>query len=326
MDTNEILTQDEIDALLSRVEDGSVPVASDRHSSDSRSVKLVDFSNQNQLLSTGIPILNVAYERFSLNFRESVFNTLRCTNSVEFTGTRIVSFVDYLNSMSLPSYISFIHLKPMRGLALAVFDANIICAAVDRFFGGGVSHEVSSNKRSFTPAETRMGNMLLQKAFADLKSAWQSLLPIEPELVQTETNPDFAHLLNPSEPLMLNTFEIAFDNGAGKFQLAIPHTMIEPFRDRMVSSYQTDPTEISGGWTPVIMEEMKSATMSVSSTLGKAQLTVKEILDLLPGDVIPLTVPDKVTLYAEGVPVFIGEFGAYNGKNAVKVTGKAPRP
>lgn len=325
METKEILTQEEIDALLSGVEAGAVAV-SKGGSKDSPAAVRVDFSNQNQLLNTGIPILNVAYERFSLNFCESIFNALRCSNTVEFTGTRMISFVDYLNSMELPTFINFINLPPMRGLAIAVFDADLICTAVDRFFGGALNQEINSTKRSFTPAEFRMGNMLLQRAFIDLKNAWQALLPIEPELVQTEINPDFAHLLNPSEPLMLNTFDISLNGSEGKFQLAIPHTMIEPFRDRLISTYRSDATEISGAWTPVIMEEMKSATVRARSVLGRAQLTVREILDLCPGDVIALDVPEKITLYAEDIPIFKGDFGAYNGKNAIKITGKVARP
>ncbi|PCH53148.1 MAG: flagellar motor switch protein FliM [Cellvibrionales bacterium] len=325
METNEVLTQGEIDALLSGVEDSSVPTETGTYQNPGE-VQLVDFSNQSQLLNSGIPALNVAHERFALDFCESISNTMRCASTVEFAGTHVVSFIDYLNSMELPTYINFINLKPMSGLALAVFDANLIGALVDRFFGGGISYEeATSSKRDFTPAEKRMGNMLLQSAFTDLVAAWQSLLPLEPELVQTETNPDFAHLLNPSEPLMLNTFDIKFDNGGGKFQLAIPHTMIEPLQDRLVSVYKPDTPAINGAWAPIIVEEIKSATMQVASILGQAELTVKEILDLTPGDVIPLEVKDKVTLYAEGIPVFMGEFGASNGKNAIKVTSKVTR-
>lgn len=324
METNEILTQQEIDALLSSVEDDFAPTGNNTETNN-LDVKRVDFSNQNKLLSTGIPVLNVAHERFSLNFCESISNAMRCAIKVEFAGTQVVSFIDYLNSMELPTYINFIELKPMTGLALAVVDSNLIGMVVDRFFGGGTNYESSNNKRDFTPSEMRMGSMLVENAFTDLKTAWQALLPLEPVLVQTETNPDFAHLLNPSEPLMLNTFEVHFENGSGKFQLAIPHTMIEPLNDRFMSTYEVDNSELSGAWTPIIMEEIKLATMEVTSLLGKADLTVKELLNLTQGDVIPLDVPEKHTLYAEGIPVLEGTFGAHKGKNSIKVTGKVTR-
>ena len=324
METNEILTQEEIDALLSSVEDSPEPVENNADTKY-KDVKRVDFSNHNKLLNSGVPVLNTAHERFSLQFCESISNTMHCASKVEFKGTQVISFIDYLNSMDLPTYINFIKLKPMVGLALAVVDSDLIGMMVNRFFGGSTNHEASKNKRDFTPSETRMGSMLLGSAFADLKTAWQALLAMEPELVQTETNPDFAHILNPSEPLMLNTFEVQFDNNCGTFQLAIPHTMIEPLNDQFASSYEVDNSEISGAWTPIIMEEMKLATMEVTSVLGKADLTVKDMLDLAPGDVIPLDVPEKHTVYAEGVPVLMGTFGAYNGKNSIKVTSKVSR-
>ncbi len=216
MDTNEILTQDEIDALLSSVEDSSTPVGNDPITNQ-KNVELVDFSNQNKLLNTGIPVLNVAHERFALNFCESISNSMRCSATVEFAGTQVISFIDYLNSMELPTYINFINLKPMVGLAMAVVDTDLIGVVVDRFFGGGTDYNSTSKRRDFTRSETRMGNMLIENAFTDLTSAWQSLLAIEPALIQTETNPDFAHLLSPTEPLMLNTFEVSFENRGGKF-------------------------------------------------------------------------------------------------------------
>ncbi len=321
MSTKEILSQEEIDALLSSVEEGAVPV-SNSGAASSGEAQRVDFSNQNLLLSTGIPALNVAYERFSEHFCDSVFNTLRCNCEVNFAGTRVTSFVDYLNGMETPTFINYVHLKPMAGLAMAVFDLSFVRGAVDRFYGGSIGSPASEQKTAPSHAEIRMGKMLLAKAFADLQRSMSSVLAIEAELVQSETNPDFAHLLNPSEPLMLNTFEVRFDNTEGQFQLAIPHTMIEPYRERLVNTYRMEAPTTNNPWAPIIVDEVQSAEVSLSSILGEAQLTVREILDLNPGDVIPLKVADAVTLYAEGIPVFSGTFGNYNGKQAVKVIRK----
>ena len=324
MKSKEILTQEEIDALLSTVEDnGARP---DQHATrENSNVKLFDFTNQNALINTGIPSLNVAHERFALGFSDSIANDIRSSNSVEFTGTRVVSFVDYLNSLEKPSYINLINLSPMKGMALAVIDKNLVGLVVDLFYGGGTSTADTKAKRDFTPAEGRIGDLLIRNAFSNLRKAWQSIIPLNPELVRVESNPDFAHVLNPSEPLMLASFAVSFEAGSGLFQLAIPHVMIEPIYEQLAALPQFDKQDIKGTWASVLMEEIKGAYVEVSSELGYAELSFKDILKLKPGDVIPLDVAEELTLFAEGVPILKGTFGASNGKNSLKITGKARR-
>ena len=324
METKEILTQEEIDALLTSVEDNG-PAPADTSRKDTRDIKLFDFTNQNALINTGIPALNVAHERFALGFSESITNDIRSSNSVEFTGTRVISFIDYLNSLELPTYINFINLSPMKGLALAVIDAKLIGTVVDLFFGGGASGVGGKHKRDFTPSEARIGDLLIKNVFSNLQKAWQSIISLSPELIRIESNPDFAHILNPTEPLMLASFEVIFEEGGGMFQLAIPHTMIEPIYEQLAALPQLDRQEIKGTWASILMEEIKAAYIEVSSELGQAELSFKEILKLAPGDVIPLDVPEELTLFAESVPILKGTFGDSNGKNALKITGKANR-
>ena len=329
-ESEEVLTQEEIDALLTSVEDDD---ASAESGGDSGTivpgighVRTFDFSRQGQSLSAGLPLLNVIHERFALQFCESIFNTLRCSNNVKFAGARGVSFIDYLQTLELPTHINFINLKPLKGIALAVFDNNLITNATSSFFGGSMKKELVADKQDFTPSEMRLGNMLLQRVMSDLKTSWKADIEVHPEAKQTETNPDFAQLMNPAEQLLVNRFDIIFEGTQGVFELAMPMAMIEPYRDQFSVTYQSEKREDQGTWAPVIIDELKTTTVELSSTLGTAQLSLGEILKLEKGDIIPMEVSDTVTLYAEGVPIFDGEFGAFNDKNAIKIRNKKHRP
>lgn len=329
-DTEEVLTQEEIDALLTSVdEDGTAFPGSGGAETiipGLGAVRTFDFSRQSQSLSAGLPLLNVIHERFALQLCESVFNALRCSNTVKFSGARSTSFIDYLNTLDLPSHISFITMKPMAGLALAVLDNNLITNALSSFFGGEMKQDTPINKKNFTPAEMRIGNMLLKNIISDLQSTWKTDIEISPEIRQTETNPDFAQLMNPSEQLLVNRFELIFEGTQGVFELAMPMAMIEPYRDQLSVTYQSQARESQGTWAPVIIDELKNTFTSLSSILGTAQLSLNDILNLAAGDVIPLDVKETVTLYAEGIPVFDGEYGVHNDKNAIKIIRKKNRP
>ena len=328
--TEEVLTHEEIDALLTSVEDDGGNGGS---STDSGTivpgvghVRTFDFSRQGQSLSAGLPLLNVVHERFSLQFCESIFNTLRCSNNVKFAGARGASFIDYLHTLELPTHINFINLAPMKGIALAVFDNNLITNATSSFFGGSMKKELAADKQDFTPSEMRIGNILLQAVMNDLQVSWKADIDIHPEARQTETNPDFAQLMNPAEQLLVNRFEIIFEGTEGIFELVMPMAMIEPYREQFSVTYQSESREDQGTWAPVIIDELKTTSVELSSTLGTAQLSLGQILKLDTGDIIPLQVKDTVTLYAEGVPIFDGEYGAFNEKNAIKIRNKKHRP
>ena len=326
----EVLTQEEIDALLTSVEDDDV---SGDPSADSGTivpgighVRTFDFSRQGQSLSAGLPLLNVIHERFALQFCESIFNTLRCSNNVKFAGARGASFIDYLHTLELPTHINFINLSPMKGIALAVFDNNLIANATSSFFGGSMKKELAADKPDFTPSEMRIGNMLLQRVMEDLQLSWKADIEVHPAAKQTETNPDFAQLMNPAEQLLVNRFDIVFEGTQGIFELAMPMAMIEPYREQLSVTYQSEKREDQGTWAPVIIDELKSTSIELSSTLGTAQLSLGEVLKLDRGDIIPMEVSDTVTLYAGGVPIFDGEYGAFNDKNAIKIRNKKHRP
>ncbi|MBQ0720146.1 MAG: flagellar motor switch protein FliM [Gammaproteobacteria bacterium] len=326
-DSEEVLTQEEIDALLTSVEDD------DGSEADSGTivpgighVRAFDFSRQGQSLSAGLPLLNVIHERFALQLCESIFNTLRCSNNVKFVGARGASFTDYLHTLELPTHINFINLKPLKGIALAVFDNNLITNATSSFFGGSMKQEVAAEKQDFTPSEMRIGNMLLQRVMSDLQVSWKADIEVHPETRQTETNPDFAQLMNPAEQLLVNRFDIVFEGTQGIFELAMPMAMIEPYREQFSVTYQAEKREDQGTWAPVIIDELKATSVELSSTLGTAQLSLGEVLKLNAGDIIPMEMSDTVTLYAEGVPIFDGEYGAFNDNNAIKIRNKKHRP
>ena len=329
-EAKDVLTQEEIDALLTSVEDddgnSEAGAGSGAIVPGVGHVRTFDFSRQGQSLSSDLPLLNVIHERFALQFCESVFNTLRCSNNVKFVGVRGTSFIDYLHTLDLPTHINFINLSPMKGIALAVFDKGLITNATSSFFGGSMKKELVADKEDFTTSEMRIGNMLLQRVMNDLQVSWKADIEVHPEKKQTEINPDFAQLMNPSEQLLVSRFEIIFEGTQGTFELAMPMAMIEPYREQLSVTYQAEKRDDQGTWAPVIIDELKTTSIKLSSILGTAQLTLGEIIKLDTGDIIPLDMGETVTLYAEGVPIFDGEYGAFNDKNAIKIRNKKHRP
>ncbi len=325
MATENLLSQEEIDALLSSVATGEIDAGRGVNTGNTR-VRAFDFTAQNQLAGGRLPRLALLNERFSATFSATLLNTIKRPSQVVVRNLSMESFSDYLQGIAVPASINFISVKPLRGEALVVLDSALLYAVVDNFYGGKGTLAAPIERTEFTQAEIRMAQMLLRHLFVDMGEAWSAVIALEFDVVRTEINPDFANKLSPNEQMVVSTFDIDFDGVGGALQVAFPYTMIEPIRDRLDTHHQDDDHTVDEHWRAVLEEELTFAEVTLSSTLARTQLTLGELLMLDKGDVIAIDVRDTVTLCAEGVPVFHGEFGAYKGKNAIKIRDRALRP
>ena len=313
----EILNQDEIDALLRGVDDGAVPTAPPPQNPGG--VLAYDLATQVRLVRGRMPTLEMINDRFARQFRIGLFNMLRRTPEISVAPVRVQKFSEYTQKLQLPSSLNLIKLNPLRGTALLMLDATLVFSIVDNFFGGNGRH-AKIEGREFTMTETRIIQMVLRQAFADLAEAWNIVTSINLEYLNSEINPHFANIVSPSELVVVSSFKIDLEGGGGELHLTMPYAMIEPIRDQLDSGVQSDRMERNDSWTQSLREEIEEAEVDIVPVLGKSSLSVGRLVDLKPGDVIPCDFDGNVTLYAEGVPVLRGSYGASRGQQAVKVT------
>jgi len=164
--------------------------------------------------------------------------------------------------------------------------------------------------------------MVLDIAFKDLIQAWKPVLDLQFDCQGSEVNPHFANIVSPTEVVVVNTFRIELDGGGGDLHVTMPYSMVEPIRDLLDAGVQSDRNDRDERWTRAIREEMKEARVELCSTLAHATLSLRDLNELKAGDVIPIDLPDMITLEAENTPVFRGKYGVYNGSRAIKVTQK----
>jgi len=155
--------------------------------------------------------------------------------------------------------------------------------------------------------------------FVDLKEAWSPVMKLEFEKQNSEVNPQFANIVSPSEVVVVNTFHVEIEGGGGDFHITMPYSMLEPIREVLDAGVQSDRDDTDDRWAESLREEVNSSMVDLSCTLAETEINLREILEMKPGDVIPVDVPDLVTVNAEGVPVFRGKYGVSRGSMAVKV-------
>ncbi len=314
---NEHLSQDEIDTLLNGVDSGDVDTEPDRLAEEGTTIAY-DLGSQDRIIRGRMPTLDMVNERFTRNMRISMFNMLRRTTEVTVSGVKIVKFSEYVRGLFMPTSLNLITIHPLRGTGLFVIDPKLVFATVDNFFGGDGRFHTRIEGREFTPTESRVIQLLINQAFADLKKSWEPIINLDFKYVSSEINPQFANIVSPTEVVVVSTFKMELEGGGGEFHVVMPYSMLEPIRSLLDSGTQSDQVSVDHRWRRALKNEMKQAPVKLDSTMGQTKLSLREVLKLHAGDIIPVELPEMVTVRAGNVPVFKGVLGVSGGKNAIQ--------
>lgn len=311
----DLLSQDEIDALLHGVDDGNVDVEVD---ADPLGVKSYDLTSQDRIVRGRMPTLEMINERFARYTRVSLFNLLRRTADVSVGGVSISKFGEYLHTLYVPTSLNLVKFRPLRGTALLVMDAKLVFKLVDNFFGGDGRH-AKIEGREFTPTELRVVQMVLNQVFIDLGEAWRNVFKLDFDHIRSEVNPALANIVSPSEVVVISTFHIELDGGGGDIHITMPYAMIEPIRELLDAGMQSDVDEHDERWGRALRDEIMDASIECSCKFFEKKVALRDVVDLEAGDIIPVEMPDTVVLRANGIPMFRTKVGVSDGNLALKV-------
>ena len=314
----DLLSQDEIDALLHGVDDGDVDTDEDL---DEEGVRSYDLASQDRIVRGRMPTLEMINERFSRYTRISLFNLLRRNADVATGGIQILKFGEYIHTLYVPTSLNLVKIRPLRGTALFIFDAKLVFKLVDNFFGGDGRH-AKIEGREFTPTEIRIVQMVLEQVFIDMKEAWTAVMKVDFEYVNSEVNPAMANIVSPSEVVVVSTFHIELDGGGGDLHVAIPYSMIEPIREVLDAGVQSDIDDVDERWVTSLQRDILDAKVPINATLVEKQISLRDIKNLEAGDVIPIDIPDTVIMTANKVPMFEAKVGSLGDSLALKVVNK----
>jgi flagellar motor switch protein FliM len=236
----------------------------------------------------------------------------------------MLKFSEYVHSLHVPTSLNLVKILPLRGTGLVVLDPKLVFAVVDNFFGGN-GRFAKIEGREFTATETRVIHMLLKSVFNDIREAWSHVARLEIEYLNSEINPHFANIVSPTEIVVVTSFHIELDGGGGDLHITMPYAMIEPMRELLDAGVASDRVEHDERWMHALKEEIEDAEVELSTVLGRSKVTMQQLIDLKPGDVIPCDFNGRATILAEDVPIFRGTFGVSHGQQAVQVEERVSR-
>ena len=316
--STDILSQDEVDALLGGVDDGAIDTAVEDSAPDGE-VRSFDFNNQERIIRGRLPTLEMINDRFARYFRVSFFNLLRKSPEISTNGIEMIKFSEYIQTLPIPTSLSMIKMAPLRGTGLIMLDPKLVFILVDNFFGGDGTIEAKIEDRECTNTELRVIEKIVQMCFVDLVKAWQPVMAVKYSYHDHEVNPNMANIVSPSEVIVVSNFHIDLDGGGGDLHVVYPYSMIEPIRTLLDAGVQSDHGDLDERWPILLKEELMHARINLQALFIEKQLPVSDLINFKAGDIIPIDMPEQVLLLAEEMPVIRGQYGEHQGNTAVKV-------
>ncbi len=321
---NQVLSQNEVDALLSAVSDNRVD-ADDAigGGGDSKSgVVQYDLANQDRIIRGRMPTLDIIHDRFIRLFRVTLSNALRKMANLSVNSTGPLKFSEFMNSLPLPSCLNILRLDPLRGAAVMVIESKLLYALVDSFFGGNDVPYTKIEGKDFTQIEIKIARRVVLSAIDDLEKAWEPVYPLKIGYSRTEINPQFVAVVPPTDVVIATTFDVELEKVSGTIKIVIPYATLEPIKSKLSVGFQSEQLEVDFIWINRIKEQIMGTSTNLLVKLGDANISVRDLMELSPGDIIQLdndaTVP--LSVLVEGVPKFKGIPGLLKGNRAIKIT------
>jgi len=320
---SDLLSQDEIDALLHGVDDVDDDDDLDAASQDARSY---DFSSQDRIVRGRMPTLEIVNERFARHLRISMFNMMRRAAEVSINGVQMLKFGEYVHTLFVPTSLNMVRFSPLKGTALITMEARLVFILVDNFFGGDGRFHAKIEGREFTPTERRIVQLLLKIIFEDYKDAWAPVMDVEFDYLDSEVNPAMANIVSPTEVVVINSFHIEVDGGGGDFHITMPYSMIEPIRELLDAGVQSDKQDTDMRWSQALHDEIMDVKVGFDACVVEHELTLKDVMNFKAGDIIPVELPEYIMMKIEDLPTYRCKMGRSRDNLALKIYEKIPRP
>ena len=315
--SGDFLSQEEVDALLKGVsgESDEAPENEESHSG----IRAYNLGTQERIVRGRMPTLELINERFARYLRIALFNYMHRNAEISVGPIRVQKYSEFIRNLVVPTNLNLVNAKPLRGTALFVFDPNLVFLVVDNMFGGDGRFHTRVEGRDFTPTEQRIIQGLLGVVFGEYSKSWKPVYDLSFEYVRSEMNSQFANIATPSEIVVATTFTLEFGGASADMHICFPYSMLEPIRDLLYSTMQSEQVSSDKRWISLLKKQLKGAEVELVVELAQASISLRQILKLKPGDVIPVEVPERVIGRVNHIPLMECRYGQQNRKYALKI-------
>ena len=320
----DVLSQSEIDKLLSALSDGSVSAEEVKAEEEERKVKVYDFKRPDRFSKDQIRTLFMLHESFSRLLNTYLSASLRTMVDIEVLSVEQLTYQEFVQSMTNPSVIGILALPPLKGNIIVEVGTDVAFAYIDRVFGGEGRSGIKS--RALTDIETAVMRRFIDTVTNYFREAWSNVVEFRPNFESMETNPQFAQIVPPSDMVVLITIHIKMGDVDGMMNICIPYLVLEPVMSKLTTSFWVASSvdkERSPEQVAELQRKIERTRVAFTVELGSVNITINEFLTLGFGDVLQLDTmaKDELVCYVGSNAKFRAHPGTSGKRMAVQISG-----
>ncbi|WP_040211183.1 flagellar motor switch protein FliM [Clostridium polynesiense] len=312
----EVLSQSEIDALLSALSSGEIVAEEVMKDEDKQKVKLYDFRSPQKFSKDHIRTLELIHDNFSRIISNFLTAQVRANVKVNIVSVQQITYEEFIHSIPNPTIMTIFKMNPLNGSILFETNPQFVDQVLDVLLGGNGSRKF--RLREFTDIDKNIIKKINTGLLNNLKLAWEDIMDVTIEVEDVETNPALNQTLAPNEPVALITFSVEMGKNSSFINLCIPYLSIEKFLEKLVVQYwfQSSDDEAMKVSKELIRNRLNVVDVSVSAVLGSTNITVDDFLKLSINDVITLNnkCTNPITVKVEDEKCYLAKPGLI-GKN-----------
>ncbi|MBU4054956.1 MAG: flagellar motor switch protein FliM [Proteobacteria bacterium] len=319
--SEQILSQEEIDALLGAMASGDVDLETDdaeKANISLEEIEAYDLTSKNILLQNQFYALEEVNDKLTKFLKNFLSTFLQQKIDVKFVNTEMVVFDTFIQGFSPPTCFHIFTMEPLIGSSLMAIDQNLVFSLVECMFGG--TGKTKSYERDFTAIEMRLMSKVATGILDAFESAWELIYSVSTDLKKSESNPEYVHLFNPNDLVMSQTFSVVGKQFSGNIYFCLSYLMLEPIKELLSSRFVRE-KDTDHSWDGQLKDIMNSTEVNMTAELGKKVYTIRQLINMKEGDVILLNSGpnDRIPITVESVPKYMGYPGVVNGNRAIEI-------
>lgn len=317
----DVLSQDEIDALLAGITSGEID-AKELKEVDERPVKDYDFKRPAKFSKEHLRTLEIIFEHFGRLLSTNLPVYLRKSVQVTVVNSEALTFSEFTNSLPNPVILGIINFLPMNGNIMMELASNVGFAIIDRMLGG--AGEPLDKIRDFSDIELSILEKIIVICVRLMREPWRNVVELSPVLERVETNPQFAMIIAPTEMISIVTLNMKIGEVEGLMNVCLPFFTLENIMDKLNTKYwfSTMQNGNDEDYRDHIEDMINHVPMPIKAVLGKSIISVSDFVNLQPGDIIRLDskVAEELNVYVGNIKKFTALPGAIKNEYAVRIT------
>ncbi|MCX7965493.1 MAG: flagellar motor switch protein FliM [Syntrophorhabdaceae bacterium] len=324
----QILTQEEIDALLSGLSDGSIEPeqikeAESKEKVEQKDVKEFDILRWTRTKKENLPTLQFIYERFSKSLQSSLSLFLEKDVEIEHTPIQNIEYREFIKSLPLPTNMNIVTTENLNGFFIIIFDTKVIFYVLETLFGNPNPSVTRIEGRDFTKIELYIIKRLVDIVSSEMEKAWAPVFPIKCRYSRSEMNPNYVTLISQEETVTVSQFTIELGNVGGWMKVCIPYAILETIKEFLISTPSREDMEMRQRWVEKVKENLSNVPVEIKALLGTKKMSLKDFMNIKEGSVIIMDkyVNESVEILIGDKRKFKGKLGILKGNKAVQIEG-----